>query len=41
MYNDQASHLWLNTALNMLGIQGEDDLAYAYSTMQLGTKSIS
>lgn len=31
MYNDHASYLWLDTAISMLGIQGEGDPIYAYS----------
>jgi hypothetical protein len=38
MYKDQASYLLLDAANTMLGIQGEDDLVYAYTTIQLGTK---
>ena len=31
MYNDHTSYLWLDTAISMLGIQGEGDPTYAYS----------
>lgn len=31
MYNDHTSYHWLDTAISMLGIQGEGDPIYAYS----------